>query len=559
MKYIGDSTPAWSFSKKPKAGLDDYRTETTNCDIPDLSEGVKKFRSTQVSWTIPKSVQPRTPSAANSKSYMVPPVGAYNITNEMGQGKRSSTANSANFQGASSRNSMYRTEATPGVGRYNLRRRVFSSSLGFSFGSKVDDAWRKPQTPGPADYTSVAHTISHRSAVSAHHGGLKPRPDSRQQQDEEIKHEVQTDVDTNATQTGSVFRKHKSSDPVSEEGRKLYLLPDSMEALRKTSSKIGTFSRSKSIGNDDNEAKQTPGPGFYNPHTDYIRLGMQKGKGYSLTSKSVDHKDKTPPVPGPGMYPLPSSISNTGWSLSKAKRLLNAILGESSRNPGPGTYNPVPVVMARTASLTQDPREKQPTKAYIPGPGTYNLRKNPGANTPTFSFRARTKFNSPFPAEVEKNYAMLEKEGYIPKDYSPDYKAVLPQERKITFAKSSRPDLGRNPTTGPGIGAYDVPRDGVEYHTGCTFGSAKRTQEFKEDDIFPLPGPGSYTLKPTVPQLQIYEQQKLEILQERASLFGRKPTEKDKEFVKVKEQLQGVTGGNKINPGARILRPNRKA
>ena len=555
MKYVGDATPAWSFPKKPKTRLEDYRSETTNCDVPDLTEGVKKFRSTQVSWTIPKSTQHRSTAGQNGKTNGVPPVGTYNLSRDLGKITRSSTANSENFQGTSNRNSTYGADITPGVGRYNIARRVFSSSLGFSFGSKVDDGWRNPQTPGPADYTSMAHTISHRSARSS---AVQHRKSANTTAIKFGQQEPQKPM--SSTQTGSDFRRRtQTPDANQTKPKPLYLLPDSLEVLRKTSSKIGTFARSKSVADTSSDKRQNPGPGFYNPLTDYIRLGVQKGRGYTLASKSVPPKAEEEVVPGPGMYPLPTTISNTAWSISKAKRMLGVILGESSRNPGPGTYNPKPLLLARSVSLTQDPRDKDSKKAFIPGPGTYDLRMLPGTETPNYTIRGRTKFNSPFPAEVEKA-SMLSQEGQlVTRDYSPDYKAILPAERSITFPRAQRPDLGRGTSSGPGIGAYNVPRDGVEYSTGTTFGTAKRKQENNVDEVFPLPGPGSYTIKSTIPQLQIYEQQKMDILEDKAGLFGRSDTGKTKEFTRVKHQLESAAGSAKISTGPRILRPARRS
>lgn len=558
MKYVGDATPAWSFPKKPKTRLEDYRSETTNCDITDITEGVKKFRSTQVSWTIPKSAQNRSKPGQNEKSNGVPPVGTYNLARDFGKIMRSSTANSENFQGTSNRENSHPAENTPGVGRYNIAKRVFSSSLGFSFGSKIDDAWRNPQTPGPADYTSMAHTISNRLSRSF-------RGDSRNSRKAPMRPATQN-WDTNpqkqmsSTQTGSDFkRRTQTPEARAAKPKQLFILPDSLEVLRKTSSKVGTFSRSKSVADTSSDKKQNPGPGFYSPLTDYIRLGVQKGRGYTLASKSTAPKIEEEVVPGPGMYPLPTTISNTAWSISKAKRMLGVILGESSRNPGPGTYNPKPLLLARSVSLTQDPREKDSKKGFIPGPGTYDLRTLPGTEVPNYTIRGRTKFNSPFPAEVEKASMLHQGSESVTKDYSPDYRAILPAERSITFAKAQRPDLGRGENSGPGIGAYNVPRDGVEYSTGTTFGTAKRKQENREEEVFPLPGPGSYTIKSTIPQLQIFEQQKIDILEDKADLFGRRDTGKTKEFSRVKHQLESAAGSTKISTGPRILRTARRS
>ena len=108
-------------------------------------------------------------------------------------------------------------------------------------------------------------------------------------------------------------------------------------------------------------------------------------------------------------------------------------------------------------------------------------------------------------------------DGVGPGAYDPQHIHIFPDSKGKTFARSTRP-TSRSTDRQAGVGDYSIDREGVNLKTGFTFPTASRDLA-PETLLFNDPGPGAYTIKHTIPQLQKFEQDKLDILGLKISLL----------------------------------------
>ena len=117
----------------------------------------------------------------------------------------------------------------------------------------------------------------------------------------------------------------------------MYNVQDSFDALRKISSKKGTFSKSgqSQASKRKDISDSTPGPGFYKVKFDMIKQLMLEGKGAKLLGRFEPPKQTNQETPGPGNYQIRARIESAKTcSMSKAKKELSFILKNTT--PGPG-------------------------------------------------------------------------------------------------------------------------------------------------------------------------------------------------------------------------------
>jgi hypothetical protein len=220
--------------------------------------------------------------------------------------------------------------------------------------------------------------------------------------------------------------------------------------------------------------KMTPGPGAYS-------VGDLKDKrGFSMSSRYPE-KERLG-SPGPGAYSPTKSKDAPNYSMGTGKR---DSFSKSGMVPGPGSYDSKPWGANQgTYRFGSSTRRPLSAGTSAPGPGTYYNPKNQGG--PSYSMRPKTakerSTDGPGPGAYDQS----------PKKIVHD--AVIGGK----FGSSSRTSLDKagNPV-GPGM--YDIRGNLGGPKWG--FGSANRGGFDKNDS----PGPGSYNMKATVPDVPYYE------------------------------------------------------
>jgi len=227
----------------------------------------------------------------------------------------------------------------------------------------------------------------------------------------------------------------------------------------------------------DKNRSDSPGPGAYSP------LLSTEGPNYSVGKGRRDSSNNRHSMPGPGAY------DNRPWT---AETVGSCKFGSGSRRPfsanqttpGPGAYEnkswSVNKGMYKFGSSTRRPLS---AGSHAPGPGAYNAAKK--FDGPAYSMRPKTlkdKFTDvPGPGTYDQSPKRIVHDSVI--------------GGKFGNSARSSTDKFSNPV-GPGMydtrGKFGGPKWG--------FGSSSRGDFDKTDS----PGPGSYNLKPTVPDVPYY-------------------------------------------------------
>ena len=237
-----------------------------------------------------------------------------------------------------------------------------------------------------------------------------------------------------------------------------------------------SYSFGKSHRESRNYAAQLPSPCQYQ-----IESGFNGKQAKTMAAKnSMQHKDAE--VPGPGSYQAEVTPRVTTFSLKKAKR--NTALDQTNfARAGPGAYSPVyPTHGSRKTSFGTSKRPPLASQTYSPGPGAYSpqaVLKEPLQYTMAGKKNSRTPSGqSPGPGQ----YSPQSSVGNGP---------VIGTGQRSNIAKS-------RPQTNPGPAHYfsATTISGPKW----SFGRDLR-EKFEED---PEPGPGQYTILPTVPDVPRY-------------------------------------------------------
>ena len=79
-----------------------------------------------------------------------------------------------------------------------------------------------------------------------------------------------------------------------------------------------------------------PGPGQYNPNTEYVLENSPSATIPKSTEKYTSNHEKiTKEMPGPGTYGNSSSSSGPKWGFGSSSRINE----KDKKTPGPGAYN----------------------------------------------------------------------------------------------------------------------------------------------------------------------------------------------------------------------------
>lgn len=479
MKFVGVSTPAYSFPMTSKPNLEAYRKPSADAPLTDIRhlEAAKSGRQRPPAFSVGKAK--RRPFV--DERYAPPGVGAYNLIKEANRPASRRMATSVDGI------KLVKKFATPGVGKYDIAGDM-TAAMSKTFGYRFTGAFESNDNPGPGHYDVDKSAIGKEQARLAEQ--YRRRQMVRERRSTTRRREAEVDKPS------------------------VYCLPDSFDELRKTTSKRGTFAftdhkREARLrpAEEDGKSAISPGPGDYDVEIDHIRDAMQRGRGASVQGKLAEIRQTCHETPGPGTYKTPTSTNTRQtYSIGKAKKDLAYLLQGIA--PGPGNYQ-MPVGKAAAISMTKSLRkvgtEDKSEYKNVPGPGTYNMRAKVGEG-PKFTMAFKAKDNRLLTtSSLDDNIG--------PGAYSPAFTQTHSEAHGQTFARSQRPASRSRRFATPGVGDYSIEKEaGSTARTGVSFTTAARGLMPEENiEVFPEPGPGAYNLRHTIPQLQKFEQDRLDI------------------------------------------------
>lgn len=478
MKYIGVSTPAYSIPRTGKPSLEKYRKATVDCPLTDLRhlKAVDSHNVKAPEFSVGKGKR----SNFITRNRWVPGVGAYDIDRSASVKPRSTNHKA--------KRETPKDAAVPGVGTYDIEGDM-SFGMSRTFGYRFEGAFTFNKTPGPGQYD-----ITHKDIAT----------DQRSRKEQFMRRQI--------------LRQERENKPISRKQEEanshtLYYLPDSLDELRKTSSKLGTLSISTSVKAKRGKSvralsKTTPGPGEYDVPVDLIKDSMTRGDGFTAAGKSKNYRSTSFDTPGPGQYRMKShALSSRTYSIGKAKKDLAYLL--RGITPGPGEYENIDIKTSRSVGMTKSTRkagnQDKSEHQNVPGPGAYDTRTKVGEGP---------KFSLTFKKRAQRMYTDYSYEESLgPGRYSPLFTQTREDPKSQTFTKSIRPTSRKLKRPTPGVGDYNVDFDGnTTARTGLSFTTAPRNlMPDGTIEVFPEPGPGAYNLKHTIPQLQKFEQDRMDI------------------------------------------------
>mmetsp|Transcript_13299 Transcript_13299/g.24985 ORF Transcript_13299/g.24985 Transcript_13299/m.24985 type:complete len:338 (-) Transcript_13299:2492-3505(-) len=296
-----------------------------------------------------------------------------------------------------------------------------------------------------------------------------------------------------------------------KEGEKFQTPAPSSYEVREDPNQVGTYHIGKGPRGDLVQANGYPGPGSYEVPGSF-RGRSKDSKGRYNKKEALRDKNTKSKVdnPGPGTYnPVPVR-SATSYSFGNKTYALPAAYAEN--DPGPGNYEPNFKYNATTRNwkIGQAEKGKLDSQAVkVPGPGAYDGKLHDGVPKYGFSKGPREIKSAseavPGPGAYEmpsvrntmsKSITGRQKPpkdtsislgpgAYNPKlqDKAPEYKIGTGKREDFSKAKKL-----------PGPGQYD-PKLAAQVSKATSFGRGTRPPINSTQDI---PGPGSYEHKETI-------------------------------------------------------------
>jgi hypothetical protein len=240
---------------------------------------------------------------------------------------------------------------------------------------------------------------------------------------------------------------------------------------------FGSDKRSKTT-----TSQESPGPGTY------LVPDIKDPKAFTMSSR-VTTADKRF-SPGPGAYSPSKSKEAPLFTIGKGPRA--SLRNKSQEAPGPGSYQSRTWTeqFANPVKFGTSTRRPISSTSCAPGPGTYTASPKQ-LDGPAFSMRSRTAKPKRFDVPVSSRQGP----GTYQQKISEFVYETSPKSR---FGTSKRGvDSAGNPV-GPGM--YDVRGKLIGPRWG--FGTSGRSSLQKKTEF---PGPGTYSIKPTVPSVPYYE------------------------------------------------------
>ncbi|EGR30653.1 hypothetical protein IMG5_126740, partial [Ichthyophthirius multifiliis] len=260
---------------------------------------------------------------------------------------------------------------TPGPGEYQSKSFVFNKykrSVVFSK-QKRDDLYQQSISPGPGNYDNLRP----KSAAPEFKFGSEQRDCLyRTQQTPGPGHYEQKPI--METGRGKTMFSRKNYEHISQvPGPGQYQQDTSIIKNKKPSFIIGTQSRDSLL----NYLNNNPGPGSYQPQIDASRVTSSKIRIGTDIRKPLNNIQQNP---GPGQYEYHPKTADGPKLSFKGVVSQNPVDLEKIRVPGPGTYEPNQILTKRrpfTSKIGTGLRKDLYMYKEAPGPGYYNLKKDP--------------------------------------------------------------------------------------------------------------------------------------------------------------------------------------
>lgn len=330
-------------------------------------------------------------------------------------------------RGKRSNPNLNRSALAPGPGTYEPSFEFSNSTHGVGFGiSKRDGVTNKTQLPGPGQYTVSDSLFRDPKAAS-----IKGRP--------------------------KTMHEDEKPGPGHYQSKTYYTTP---------AYSMGVKTKLKEL-----VSRGVPGPGGYNPEFTKVRQGIP-GMRFGSPSKPSLKKDL---LPGPGQYPIKSTVGSEGPSYGIQGR--HSAL-KTDLVPGPGNYNPKDEAIRNGTPGTimgKGKRQDLAIKNQIPGPGNYDLNTaaNPGK---MFSFGSDRRHGS-----AEKRTREIPGPGtYTAQTF------VGKDSQGFSIAGKIPTKYG-NDVPGPGAYPQQQRRNGPSFSL-----SGHRTEDPILREKFKIPPPGTY-------------------------------------------------------------------
>lgn len=474
MKYIGVSTPAWTFGRRYSVPLEEVDQSEEN----EQYNSIKKYKNPGLVF------RKEGPLNRTTKRKL------HNSLDEINTRKRSKRKNKKKVRiaiepkKATKRNLIIvkkkilndhkKTEeiknflkASPGPGSYNLRKSL-EKNIPIQFGSKYYDDENKKNFRKSGPFLNPSYKIVWKEV-----GGPKmKKPTKKKKKAKSVSKSRHSSVDESSksnTRTKTDIINKKKTDTCGKFGKAKRMLG------RKFSG---------------------PGPADYYSEIGFIQKRLKSGKGPSLKQKYYK-KTALYETPGPGAYRTVLRRKNAGCRFGTGKR---SNLGANDLSiPGPGSYETQKKNFEKYKAKTLT-REKRPSsqKEWIPGPGEYSLnaRKTSG---PAYRIGVRRK------TWVDNLLTQKNETGLG--SSNPLYKAIWKNLHGTVLNRNTVKKLKLGKIYTPGPADYN---NTYCSHFGkgpeVSFKMGKREKNLLNDEEIRV----QYDIKHTIPQLQIWEKEKLD-------------------------------------------------
>lgn len=219
----------------------------------------------------------------------------------------------------------------------------------------------------------------------------------------------------------------------------------------------------------DRRANDLPGPGQYS-----LRSTLQEGHAapFGTGKRSSPNLNKSAMVPGPGSYQPQSDFGNRTHAAGFGTGKKGHNYGDRGM-PGPGQYTVNESLFRDNKAASIKGRPQTSKQDMKPGPGHYQSKSI--SSSPAFTMGVKTRIKE-----------LTSKNNPGPGGYNPEFKSVKPSPPGVNFGSPSKSVVGDSSMPGPG--QYDV-RKGPE---GPAYGIRGRYEDPKGDM---KPGPGNYNPK----------------------------------------------------------------
>jgi len=451
MKFVGESSPAWTQSQARRVGLREPDSQRLPPGLYDADKYERYLNSRKKG--LLRSGPKRCPINLND----TPGVGEYEMT------KYSSTKYKELSKPFASSDDRFKSpnNSKPGPGTYRLSG-IGDESLSHGYMGYSEEPKRLSNSVGPTSYNPKFSYIWNNTK------GTIMKPLSKKLKIAEF------------DRVRERLRFQKENEEIKRKLRR------NRHTIR------GTFSiGSSNISGVLNSSIEGPGPGSY-----FLEVEENHNeKGISLCGKPKPIKTDQELTPGPGSYSVTTKNTSKGVTKYGSGLRLDS-LKPNTISPGPAAYSiPDTILHPKSNAVAFKHAARLPSSSSLgPGPSKYNTRE--------------IMVQPPLKITIKQRLPLLGKKESVngspgPGHYSPAVAGIsgTPKIKKPYFSKTNKSRL-------PGPGSYSISRDlgqeaGFKYQKPLSESISEMLHEV---------GPGSYNIESTVPQLQYWVKRKLQHL-----------------------------------------------